>query len=152
MLWWLNHFGIFFPGTLISYLLPKLIIRYTSRVGSNSSLISSNLERETREEKSIWCDNRHECKSINTFPFTPKHFISCGSPKFQTAAIQNFEKLKFSKSTKCICKDNQTCFYYITLREGEVLEGLIFSMILNSMKCNFLHLFFLYLLEALEFF
>ena len=147
VLWWLNHFGIFFPGTLMSYISTISLTRWASRVGRDLNKSTRSLEMETWEEKSIRCNNLWcECKSI----FTPEHFISCGSPNFlpncmQFGSLRNWSLANllnvFAKLTKII-----------TLREGEVPEGLIFLMILNSTKCSYMQIFLLYLLEALEFF
>ena len=153
MLWWLIQFEIFFPGTIILYLSPKPI-RYAYGVGKDPCSIVLNLERERWEEKSIWCDNlRCECESIYTLPFTPEHFIFCGSPNFLPKFMQfimNFKKLKFRKSSKAFAKVTKI-ISIITLRKRELPEGIISLNILNSTRCSWLHLLVLYFLEALEF-
>ena len=130
MLWWLNHSGIIFPGTVISYFSPNSTIRYTSRVGTASTSITLNLERETWEEKSIWCDNLQcECKSINTFSFTPEHFISNGSPNFLPNCLQ-FRILKFSKFN--ICKVSK--LYYFKKGIGTLRINFLNDFEFNKMQ------------------
>ena len=62
---------------------------------------------------------RCECESINNLPFTPEHFIFCGSPNFLPKFMQfimNFKKLKFSKSSKAFAKVTKI-ISIITLRK-----------------------------------
>ena len=96
---------------------------------------------------------QRECESINMLPFTPEHFLFCGSLNILPNCMQfimNFEKLKFSKSSKAFPKVTKI-ISIITLLKRELPKGLIFLKILNSTRCSWLHLLVLYFLEALEF-